>query len=491
MNNALMNAIANFNLSGKIPGMQVKNLTAQNDVNLLSSENFGLLFGKFIGSENVQNVQNEISELNPIPTSTSHFDYLTVPTLNFESLAAISEFSQNFDGQVMNVQQVPHLNDIMQKIASYEKANSFFQTLNQNVQVSDSDLVEMTHEPLANVQNLEESFTEPVIVAQNGVVEVNVVHEAVIQNELSQEPKPQEVKLVHLSEQSVESQENSNEIIPNDEMNFDVFSELGEGEMGQEQKMVEQILAPEEISVVEKNVAENPLQQKFVPQNLVSEEMVDDFKSDDFKPNDQELEIQDTRGSNEKIMSENASKNFGKEGNAENSERYEILEVEENSSIKSENGKNFVKEMSKIDGKVKISSAENVALKENIQEQINVNVAKALKNGDEKITIQLKPVELGKIHITIEKNAGTQVITINSEKPETMELLQKDANSLEKILVSKSEFTNLSFGLMNQENKHSPEKAIFQFDEDVKIEEEIITENLIASIENDRLDLVV
>ncbi len=100
-------------------------------------------------------------------------------------------------------------------------------------------------------------------------------------------------------------------------------------------------------------------------------------------------------------------------------------------------------------------------------DQVNVKIAKAINTGEHRITIQLDPARLGKVDITIDiQHDGKASIMLIAEKPETLELLNKDARSLEKALNDaglKTDSNSLSFNLGgNKHNQQQAEKAYGQ-----------------------------
>ncbi len=70
-----------------------------------------------------------------------------------------------------------------------------------------------------------------------------------------------------------------------------------------------------------------------------------------------------------------------------------------------------------------------------VVDQVKVQIQDAVKDGVDKITISLKPAELGRIEVKLEVRQDGQVTAnIVADKPETLELLQKDAKDLAKSL---------------------------------------------------------
>lgn len=68
-------------------------------------------------------------------------------------------------------------------------------------------------------------------------------------------------------------------------------------------------------------------------------------------------------------------------------------------------------------------------------EQVAVQLHKAVKGGANEITIQLRPAELGKIEIKLEFAADKTVTgVVTADNQATLNLLQKDASSLQRAL---------------------------------------------------------
>lgn len=96
-------------------------------------------------------------------------------------------------------------------------------------------------------------------------------------------------------------------------------------------------------------------------------------------------------------------------------------------------------------------------------EQVAVNIQRALREGTGRLSIQLSPAELGKIHVKLdidEEKRVTAAVTV--EKPSTLELLQRDMKALERALHDaglKMEGGDLSFSLGRQDGKEFSQDA--------------------------------
>jgi len=89
-----------------------------------------------------------------------------------------------------------------------------------------------------------------------------------------------------------------------------------------------------------------------------------------------------------------------------------------------------------------------------IIDQIKVNITRAAKAGLDKITIQLKPVELGRIDVKLEMSEDHKVrVTVTADTKDTLALLQNDARTLERALNDaglRTDSNNLHFNLRSE-----------------------------------------
>jgi len=67
-------------------------------------------------------------------------------------------------------------------------------------------------------------------------------------------------------------------------------------------------------------------------------------------------------------------------------------------------------------------------------EEVAVEIKKAAQSGADRINIQLKPLELGKIEVQLDMTGNKVVATIVAERPETLSMLKDDISSLQKAL---------------------------------------------------------
>ncbi|MBI5163628.1 MAG: flagellar hook-length control protein FliK [Magnetospirillum sp.] len=92
-------------------------------------------------------------------------------------------------------------------------------------------------------------------------------------------------------------------------------------------------------------------------------------------------------------------------------------------------------------------------------DQVTVQIDKAVKDGQDTIKVQLKPVELGRIEVKLEMGSDGKVTgTVTADRAETLQILQKDARGLEKALQDaglKAESGSLSFNLRGEQQQNA------------------------------------
>lgn len=106
--------------------------------------------------------------------------------------------------------------------------------------------------------------------------------------------------------------------------------------------------------------------------------------------------------------------------------------------------------------------APRVPLQQQVMEQINVHIDKAVKDGVDTVKIQLKPLDLGKIEIKLEMADGRVSATVTADKPETLALLQRDSKGLEKALEDaglKPDGYGTSFNLRGGEHQNNADRG--------------------------------
>ncbi len=89
-----------------------------------------------------------------------------------------------------------------------------------------------------------------------------------------------------------------------------------------------------------------------------------------------------------------------------------------------------------------------------VADQVSVHIAKALKAGVDRITIQLRPASLGRIDVQLEVgHDGRVMAVVTADNKDTLDLLQRDARELERALRDaglQADSGSLSFNLRGQ-----------------------------------------
>lgn len=92
---------------------------------------------------------------------------------------------------------------------------------------------------------------------------------------------------------------------------------------------------------------------------------------------------------------------------------------------------------------------------QSVVDQVNVQITKALQNGMDKINIQLKPANLGRVEVALEMSADGRVsAVVSADNKDTLNLLQKDSSELAKALQNAGlelEGNGLQFSLREQQ----------------------------------------
>lgn len=90
-----------------------------------------------------------------------------------------------------------------------------------------------------------------------------------------------------------------------------------------------------------------------------------------------------------------------------------------------------------------------------VTEQISVKITKALQAGTDRISIQLKPAELGRVDVKMEMTHDGRVMTVvTAEKQDTLDLLRRDSSELQKALADAGlNSGDMEFNLKGQEQQ--------------------------------------
>ncbi|MBN2753137.1 MAG: flagellar hook-length control protein FliK, partial [Rhodospirillaceae bacterium] len=98
-----------------------------------------------------------------------------------------------------------------------------------------------------------------------------------------------------------------------------------------------------------------------------------------------------------------------------------------------------------------------------IADQVKVSITKGVDEGLDKINIRLRPNELGRIEVKLNvANDGTVRAMITADRPETLDVLRRDAAGMEKALQDaglKTGQDSLSFSLRDQSGQNGQGSA--------------------------------
>ena len=102
-------------------------------------------------------------------------------------------------------------------------------------------------------------------------------------------------------------------------------------------------------------------------------------------------------------------------------------------------------------------------LPQEVTNQVAVQIKKAIGQGADQIRIQLKPAELGAVEVKLEVTVdGRAMAVVSAERPETLDLLQRDASGLRQALQDaglSTDSNSLSFNLRGEGGKFGQEMA--------------------------------
>jgi flagellar hook-length control protein FliK len=102
-------------------------------------------------------------------------------------------------------------------------------------------------------------------------------------------------------------------------------------------------------------------------------------------------------------------------------------------------------------------------LPQEVTNQVAVQIKKAIGQGADQIRIQLKPAELGVVEVKLSVTEdGRAMAVVSAERPETLDLLQRDASGLRQALQDaglSTDSNSLSFNLRGEGGKFGQEMA--------------------------------
>jgi flagellar hook-length control protein FliK len=97
--------------------------------------------------------------------------------------------------------------------------------------------------------------------------------------------------------------------------------------------------------------------------------------------------------------------------------------------------------------------------------QVVVQVTKAVSEGHDRITIQLSPADLGRIDVRLDIGADGKIQAVfAADKPQTVEMLQRDARELERALQDaglRADSGSLSFNLRGEQQQRDGDASSF------------------------------
>lgn len=137
-----------------------------------------------------------------------------------------------------------------------------------------------------------------------------------------------------------------------------------------------------------------------------------------------------------------------------------------------------------------------------VVDQVSVKITKAIQGGNDKITIQLRPANMGRVEVKMELTQNNHLtVLIVADNRETLELLKDDARGLQRALAEaglQTDAGDLNFNLRGQDGQDQDGKAQSRgaapVEEDtIILDEYIIEEAVIASdgrvLTNGRIDV--
>lgn len=137
-----------------------------------------------------------------------------------------------------------------------------------------------------------------------------------------------------------------------------------------------------------------------------------------------------------------------------------------------------------------------------VVDQVSVKITKAIQGGNDKITIQLRPANMGRVEVKMELTRDNHLtVLIVADNRETLELLKNDARGLQRALAEaglQTDAGDLNFNLRGQDGQDQDGKAqsrgVASVEEDaVILDEYIIEEAVVASdgrvLVNGRIDV--
>jgi len=96
-------------------------------------------------------------------------------------------------------------------------------------------------------------------------------------------------------------------------------------------------------------------------------------------------------------------------------------------------------------------------LGQSVVEQVSVKITKALQSGSDRINVQLKPADLGRVDVKMElTHDGRVMAVVTADNKETLDMLRRDSSELQRALAEAGmdlDSGDLNFNLRGQENE--------------------------------------
>jgi len=94
---------------------------------------------------------------------------------------------------------------------------------------------------------------------------------------------------------------------------------------------------------------------------------------------------------------------------------------------------------------------------QSVVEQVSVKITKALQSGSDRINVQLKPAEMGRVDVKMElTHDGRVMAVVTADNKDTLDLLRRDSSELQRALAEAGmdlDSGDLNFNLRGQENE--------------------------------------
>ncbi|UTW54530.1 flagellar hook-length control protein FliK [Kordiimonas sp. SCSIO 12610] len=163
-----------------------------------------------------------------------------------------------------------------------------------------------------------------------------------------------------------------------------------------------------------------------------------------------------------------------------------------NTSLQSNFGSLLSKEGSIFTSPELFGGQPSAALANQVKNQFNLAVSRAVSGGEQEFTVRLNPGDLGRVNVRLQFiDNGNLRAQVAVENPETLELLQKDAKGFERALEAsgyKAEQNGISFSLEDS-NQESAGRALAEAIQQEKARDELAArpDNFASELETQAL----